>query len=67
MTKPDRLGWNTLDMITIVEQLHDEEEAVTSLDDNLSTKAIGYTLITILSAVAQAEPARILERTTERR
>lgn len=68
VTKLDRLGRNTLDMITIVEQLHDTGVVVTFIDDNLSTKGdIGYMLITILSAVAQAERARILERTNEGR
>ncbi len=68
VTKLDRLGRNTLDMITIVEQLHEKGVAVTFIDDNLSTKGdIGYMLITILSAVAQAERARILERTNEGR
>ena len=68
VTKLDRLGRNTLDMITIVERLHDTGVAVTFIDDNLSTKGdIGYMLITILSAVAQAERARILERTNEGR
>lgn len=42
--------------------------SVTFIDDNLSTAGdIGYMLITILSAVAQAERARILERTNEGR
>lgn len=68
VTKLDRLSRNTLDMITIVEQLHTKGVSVTFLDDNLSTKGdIGYMLITILSAVAQAERTRILERTNEGR
>ena len=67
-TKLDRLGRNTLDMITIVEKLHDKGVSVTFIDDNLSTAGdMGYMLITILSAVAQAERARILERTNEGR
>jgi DNA invertase Pin-like site-specific DNA recombinase len=67
-TKLDRLGRNTLDMITIVEKLHDKGVSVTFIDDNLSTVGdMGYMLITILSAVAQAERARILERTNEGR
>ncbi len=67
-TKLDRLGRNTLDMITIVEKLHDKGVPVTFVDDNLSTAGdMGYMLITILSAVAQAERARILERTNEGR
>jgi DNA invertase Pin-like site-specific DNA recombinase len=68
VTKLDRLGRNTLDMIQIVEQLHDRGVSVTFLDDNLSTKGnTGYMLITILSAVAQAERGRILGRTNEGR
>ncbi len=56
VTKLDRLGRNTLDMITIVEQLHKKGVSVSFLDDNLSTKGdVGYMLITILSAVAQAD------------
>ena len=67
-TKLDRLGRNTLDMITIVEKLHDKGVSVIFVDDNLSTAGdMGYMLITILSAVAQAERARILERTNEGR
>ena len=67
-TKLDRLGRNTLDMITIVEKLHDKGVSVTFIYDNLSTAGdMGYMLITILSAVAQAERARILERTNEGR
>lgn len=68
VTKLDRLGRDTLDMITIVEQLHQKGVSVTFLDDRLSTGGdVGYMLITILSAVAQAERARILERTNEGR
>jgi DNA invertase Pin-like site-specific DNA recombinase len=67
-TKLDRLGRNTLDMITIVEELQTKGVSVTFIDDKLSTAGdIGYMLITILSAVAQAERARILERTNEGR
>ena len=55
-------------MITIFEELHHKGVAVTFIDDNLSTKGdIGYMLITILSAVAQAERARMLGRTNEGR
>ncbi len=67
-TKLDRLGRNTLDMITIVEELRGKGASVTFIDDNLTTAGdMGYMLITILSAVAQAERARILERTNEGR
>ncbi len=55
-------------MITIVEELQTKGVSVTFIDDNLSTAGdIGYMLITILSAVAQAERARILERSNEGR
>ena len=68
VTKLDRLGRNTLDMITIVEELRGKGASVTFIDDNLTTAGdMGYMLITILSAVAQAERARILERTNEGR
>ena len=68
VTKLDRLGRNTLDMITIVEELREKGASVTFIDDNLTTAGdMGYMLITILSAVAQAERARILERTNEGR
>jgi DNA invertase Pin-like site-specific DNA recombinase len=68
VTKLDRLGRNTLDMIQIVEGLKEKGADVTFLDDNLTTKGdVGYMLITILSAVAQAERGRILERTNEGR
>jgi DNA invertase Pin-like site-specific DNA recombinase len=67
-TKLDRLGRNTLDMIRVVEELHGKQVNVTFIDDNLTTAGnMGYMLITILSAVAQAERARILERTNEGR
>lgn len=68
VTKLDRLGRNTLDMITIIEDLRLKGVEVTFLDDNLTTKGdVGYMLITILSAIAQAERSRILERTNEGR
>ena len=55
-------------MITIVEELHSKGASVTFIDDKLTTAGdMGYMLITILSAVAQAERARILERTNEGR
>lgn len=66
--KLDRLGRNTLDMIQIVEFLHDRGVGIQFVDDNLSTEGeVGYMIMTILAAVAQAERARILERTNEGR
>lgn len=68
VTKLDRLGRNTLDMIQLVNQFHSKGVGVRFLDDKLDTSgSMGMMLITILSAVAQAERARILERTNEGR
>ncbi len=68
ITKLDRLGRNTADMINIIEQLNDKGVVVKFLDDGISTEGtMGMMVITILSAVAQAERARILERTNEGR
>lgn len=66
--KLDRLGRNTLDMIQLIERLDDMGVSVRFLDDGLSTEGeMGKMVITILSAVAQAERSRILERTNEGR
>lgn len=66
--KLDRLGRNTRDMITIIEELDNRGIAVRFLDDGISTEgAMGKMIVTILAAVAQAERARILERTNEGR
>ncbi|MBR9867554.1 MAG: recombinase family protein [Oceanospirillales bacterium] len=66
--KLDRLGRNTLDMINIIQELDDKGVSVNFLDDGLSTAgSMGKMVVTILSAVAQAERERILERTNEGR
>lgn len=68
ITKLDRLGRNTADMIKIIEDLNDRGITVEFIDDCLNTKgSMGKMVITILSAVAEAERARILERTNEGR
>lgn len=67
-TKLDRLGRNTRDMISIIEDLAKQDVHITFLDDGISTKGtMGRMTITILSAVAEAERERILERTNEGR
>ena len=67
-TKLDRMGRNTRDMISIIEKLNDNNIHVSFIDDGISTKGtMGRMTITILSAVAQAERERILERTNEGR
>ncbi len=68
VTKLDRLGRNTSDMIRIIEDLHERGITVQFLDDGISTEgSMGKMVVTILAAVAQAERERILERTNEGR
>ncbi|MGB1012413.1 MAG: recombinase family protein [Thiolinea sp.] len=64
--KLDRLGRNTLDMLELVDEFDKLGVAVRFLDDGISTDgSMGTMVITILAAVAQAERARIMERTNE--
>ena len=66
--KLDRLGRNTADMIQLIEEFDQAGVAVRFMDDGISTEGpTGKMVITILSAVAQAERHRILERTNEGR
>ena len=66
--KLDRLGRNTIDMIQIIEEFQNQGVSIQFLDDGISTEGDpGKMIVTILSAVAQAERARILERTNEGR
>ena len=66
--KLDRLGRDTADMIGLIKEFDDLGVAVRFLDDGISTEgAMGKMVVTILSAVAQAERQRILERTNEGR
>ena len=68
VTKLDRLGRNTIDMITLIEEFDAMGVSVKFLQDGISTEgSMGKMVITILAAVAQAERARILERTNEGR
>lgn len=66
--KLDRLGRSTADMIALIEEFEQAGVKVRFLDDGISTEgAMGKMVITILSAVAQAERERIMERTNEGR
>ena len=66
--KLDRLGRNTADMIRLIEELDQNGVAVRFLDDDITTEGtMGRMVVTILSAVAQAERERIMERTNEGR
>ena len=66
--KLDRLGRNTLDMVNIIQKLDTKGITIRFIDDGIATDGpMGKMIITILSAVAQAERERILERTNEGR
>lgn len=62
--KLDRLGRDTADMIQLIKEFDAQGVAVRFIDDGISTDGdMGQMVVTILSAVAQAERRRILERT----
>lgn len=66
--KLDRLGRDTADMIQLIKEFDEQGVAVKFLDDGISTEGdMGKMVVTILSAVAQADRQRILERTNEGR
>lgn len=68
VTKLDRLGRDTADMITLIKEFDNLGVAIRFLDDGISTEGtMGKMVVTILSAVAEAERSRILERTNEGR
>lgn len=68
VTKLDRLGRDTADMINLIKEFDSLGVAVRFLDDGISTEGtMGKMVVTILSALAEAERARILERTNEGR
>ncbi|CNF62712.1 recombinase family protein [Yersinia similis] len=66
--KLDRLGRDTADMVQLIKEFDAQGVAVRFIDDGIITDGeMGKMVITILSAVAQAERQRILERTNEGR
>ena len=66
--KLDRLGRDTADMVHLIKEFDEVGVAIRFLDDGISTEGtMGRMVVTILSAVAQAERQRILERTNEGR
>ena len=68
MKKLDRLGRDTADMVNLIKEFDEMGIAIRFLDDGISTEGtMGKMVVTILSAVAQAERQRILERTNEGR
>ena len=68
ITKLDRLGRDTEDMIQLVKYFDNLDVSIKFLYDGISTEGtMGKMVMTILSAVAQAERDRIFERTNEGR
>ncbi len=68
VTKLDRLGRDTADMIQLIKEFDQLGVIVRFLEDGISTEGpTGRMIITIISAVAEAERRRILERTNEGR
>jgi DNA invertase Pin-like site-specific DNA recombinase len=66
--KLDRLGRDTADMIQLIKEFDAQGVAVRFIDDGISTDGeMGKMVVTILSAVAEAERRRIFERTNEGR
>ena len=66
--KLDRLGRDTADMIQLINKFDEAGVSVRFLDDGISTEGtMGKMVVTILSAVAEAERFRILERVSEGR
>ncbi|MCF6768534.1 recombinase family protein [Thiotrichales bacterium 19S11-10] len=68
VTKLDRLGRDTADMVNLVKEFDQMGVSIRFIDDGITTEGtMGKMVVTILSAVAQAERLRILERTNEGR
>ncbi|CAM7125419.1 Resolvase/invertase-type recombinase catalytic domain-containing protein [Escherichia coli] len=66
--KLDWLGRDTADMIQLIKEFDAQGVAIRFIDDGISTDGeMGKMVVTILSAVVQAERQRILERTNEGR
>jgi DNA invertase Pin-like site-specific DNA recombinase len=62
VTKSDRLGRDTADMIQLIKEFDEMGVSIRFLDAGISTEGtMGKMVVTILSAVAQAERQRILE------
>lgn len=68
ITKMDRLGRDTVEMIQIIKELDDIGVSIRFIDDGISIEGeTGKMIVNLLSVVVQAEKQRILERTNERR
>ncbi|WNU99027.1 recombinase family protein [Enterobacter sp. DTU_2021_1002640_1_SI_PRY_ASU_LCPMC_013] len=68
VNKLDRHGRDTADMIQLIKKFDAQGVAIRFIDDEFSTDGeMGKMVVTILTAVAQAERRRVLERTNEGR
>jgi DNA invertase Pin-like site-specific DNA recombinase len=68
VTRLDRLGCDTTEMIKLIKEFDKAGITIHFIKEGLNTKGtMGRMVITILSAVADAERERILERTNEGR
>ncbi len=68
VTKLDRLGRDTADMVQLVKKFDEIGAGLRFLEDGISTEGLmGKMVVTILVAVAEAERSRMLERTNEGR
>lgn len=66
--KLDLLGRDTADMIQLIKEFDEMGVSIRFIDDGISTEGVMRKMVvTISSAVAQAERHRILERTNEGR
>ena len=68
VTRLDRLGSDTSEMITLIKQFSEQGVFIQFIKEGLTTQGtMGKMVVTILSAVADAERERIFERTNEGR
>lgn len=68
VTRLDRLGRDTYDMIRLVKEFEKSGVSIQFIDDGISTNGpTGKLMVTILSAIADSERRRLLERTHEGR
>jgi DNA invertase Pin-like site-specific DNA recombinase len=68
VTRLDRLGKDTIDMINLINKFNALNVGIRFLENSISTEgATGKMVITILAAVAEAEKSRLVERTSEGR
>lgn len=66
VTRLDRLGRDTRDVLNIVHECHQRDAFVTILDPHVSTRGeMGHVILTVLGMVAQMERRFIRERQRE--